>query len=85
MGNFRAGYNILKLIHFIAMAVSRLGFTNFSAQEIFTTTLPFIIYLPLKNKKYKTTNTSIKINLTRQTAGSKACTTKEENSFSSES
>ena len=48
----RAGYNILKLIHFIAMTVSGLGFTNFFAQEIFTTTLPFISYLPLKNKTY---------------------------------
>ena len=52
MGNFRAGYNILKLIHFTAMAVSGLGFTNFLAWDIFTTILPFIIYLPLKNKKY---------------------------------
>ena len=52
MGSFRAGYNIFKLIHFIAMAVSGLGFTNFSAQEIFTTTLPFIISEVLLKTKH---------------------------------
>ena len=58
MGNFRAGYNIflLKINSFYShgqnLTVSGLGFTNFLAREIFTTTLPFIIYLPLKNKTY---------------------------------